>query len=391
MRPEPLWITGIGAVTAFGEGAGALAEPLANGRSAVRPFPGCSADAAQCDDPQAGHGARRLDRSARLFLGAAEEAWLDASLPPQLGPSERGMVIEGSSLGVLPDALAEHSKGGPARPSRLVRYLTGAGGTAFGQRHGITGPVLHLSAGSASAAMALHHAALLLRAGAADIAVVGGGEAPLHPDVLATFEAARLLASPLLCRPFDEARAGTVLGEGGGAVVIERAAHARRRGARPRALLLGVGIGTEAAGFTAPDPTGVGVATAIRGALKNGRADAKELGWIKAHGTGTVAGDAAEYQGLRAVLHAGVERIPITSLKPAFGHCLGASAAVEMTAAIVALESALVPACVNTRTPDSRLAGVRVALSAERCEGSAVLLLTEGFGGRAVAALIARG
>src|SRR5581483_2657014 len=214
-------------------------------------------------------------------------------------------------------------------------------------------------------------------------------ESPLHPAIVQAFAAAGILApgdgGPLPCRPFDPARCGTVLGEGAGALVLESAEHAARRGARPRAVLAGFSLSGEAHGMTSPDPSGRGVRRAASQALGDTPCD--RLGWIKTHGTGTPLNDAAECRGLAALLGDALPRIPLTSLKPALGHCLGASTAVETVAAVLALARGFVPATLGTARVDPALPPCTVAL--RRAAASApVLVLAESFGGRCAALLL---
>ena len=267
----------------------------------------------------------------------------------------------------------------------------GAGGAAFAQRHGLSGPVFALSAGSVSAAFAVAEARVKLAFDMLDVVVVGGGETPLDPEIVACFDAAGVLAQANAvppCRPFDSDRSGTVLGEGAGAFVLERAEHARRRGAPPRAIVAGVGASCESYSAVAPDPSGAGVAQAVRAALAG--TDPTEIGWIKAHGTGTRANDAAECRGLAAALGPSLERSWLTSLKPAIGHCLGASAAVEAVAAVLALEDGLVPATLGTSRIDPALPCCAVATTVREDRRPAALLLEESFGGRCAATLLRR-
>jgi len=295
--------------------------------------------------------------------------------------------LEGSSLGALADLLTEHAEvKRSARPSRLVRYMPGAGGAAFAQLHGVRGPVLHLSAGSVSAAYTIAEAVEKIRSGRLDLVIAGGAECPLHNEVLASFEAAGILGSrdsgDAPCRPFDPRRQGTVLGEGAGVLVLESAEHARRRGAWPRAVIRGYGMSCESYSMTSPDPSGAGVAEAGREAL----AGLGEVpGWIKAHGTGTRLNDAAECRGLASLLGETLAQIPMTSLKPALGHCLGASAAVETVAAILALQQGIVPSTWGSDQTDPELPPHRLATHAGRPAADSVLLLAESFGGRCAA------
>ena len=320
-------------------------------------------------------------------------------------------MIEGSSLGPMSELIEESEKAaarngavlqGPARRGRpfdLVRFMTGAGGALFAQMRGVSGPVLHVSCGSVSSASAIGEAAHWVASGRADLVVAGGAESPLHPDVIELFRAAGILAyrdgTPAACLPYDDRRCGTWLGEGAGVVVLEAAERAAARGRLPQAVLAGYGMACEPHSMTAPDPAGSATASAVRQALDSRGtlpaglpSGARGIGWIKAHGTGTRLGDAAECRGLAAALGPALGDIPITGLKPLLGHCLGASGAVEAVAAVLALRRGVVPATLGTCTVDPDLPACRVATEPMPLEARGALLLSESFGGRSAALVL---
>ena len=392
---DEVWVTGLGTVSAAGIGTAALRARLEHRETAIATGPAGDWPAGRCPALPPHPASRRLARDAQLFLLAAEEAWRDAGLDDRpVADPRRCVVVEGSSLGPLPEVMtagAERAGGDrPARASDVIRFMPGAGGATFAQRHAIEGMTCLIAAGSVAAAFAIIDAAARLSANSADVAVVGGAEAPIQEGILAAFAAAGILAtaeSGGRCRPFDAARCGTVLGEGEGDLVLERAAHARQRGARPRAIITGTGLNTETASMTAPSPDGRGVAAAAHDALAmSGRPD---LGWIKTHGKGTRANDLAECCGLRRVFGPDLAALPLTSLKATIGHALGASAAIEMVGALLALEAGFIPPTCETETVDAALLPCTVALEPRPTGASAVLLLAESFGGRC-AALVAR-
>lgn len=257
----------------------------------------------------------------------------------------------------------------------------------FAQLHQIRGPVYHLSAGSVSAACAIGEGFEKVRSGQMDVVIAGGAECPLHPEVLGSFEAAGIMGSrnpaDIPCRPFDRRRSGTVFGEGAGVLILESPGHARRRGALPWAVMTGFGMRCESHSMTSPDPTGAGVVAAARAAM--GDTTPGEIGWVKTHGTGTRLNDAAECRGLAGVFGSMLPRVPLTSFKPALGHCLGASAAVEAVGAIRALHCGVVPPTLGTEELDPELPPHRLALGPCWPRTDTVLLLAESFGGRCAA------
>src|SRR5215207_3502751 len=200
-RREEVWVTGIGAVSAAGVGVAALRSLLVEGRGAVAPLAASSRwTVGRCPTPAPSPMTRRLERSGKLFVTAASEAWQQAGFGTTPPAPSRCAILEGSSLGPLAEMVASaRSRLGRdwvGHPSHLVRFMPGAGGAAFAHAHGIEGDVLHLSAGSVSAAIAIIEAVERLRAHRADIVVAGGAECPLEETVLATFAAAGVLADP---------------------------------------------------------------------------------------------------------------------------------------------------------------------------------------------------
>jgi 3-oxoacyl-(acyl-carrier-protein) synthase len=379
-----VWITGAGSVTAAGVGNAALDDYLRDGnRAATGAAPTRAAPTNVA--PTRDRAARHLDRASAFFYAAGREAWTGAGLDGVALCGERVAVIEGSSLGPAAELITRaQAPGRRARPHHLITMMTGAGGAALAQAFGAHGAVLHLSAGSVSATCAIGEAYQRIASGAADVVVAGGGEAPLHPEILAVFESAGILASShgAECRPFDARRRGTMLGEGAGALVLESEAHARARGAVPRAIVSGFGLRCEAGSMVAPDPSGAGVSSAVRAAL--GDRDPASIGWIKAHGTGTVLNDAAEVAGLETVFGRRLADMPITSLKSALGHCLGASGSVEAVAALLALEGGYIPATAGFEQEDPAL-GCRPVRTVEQTQARSVLMISESFGGRCAA------
>lgn len=393
-EPE-VWITGVGAVTAAGPDAAALRTALLEGRPALRPherLQGLWAGSAPMPAPS--RESRRLDRAGARFLAAAREAWEGAGLLATPPTPERTGVAEGSSLGPTAELLeaAERAFGARRRPRAgvLVRCMAGAGGAAFAQMHGLSGPALYTSLGSVSAMVALGEATWWIRTGRADVVLAGGADCPLHPAVVEQFRIAGILSedreSGRPCRPFDSGRIGTCFGEGAGVVVLEAPGHARRRAAEPLAVVRGYGLATDAHSMVAPDPEGKAVAAAARGALAGAP---QPPDWVKAHGTGTRINDPAECRGLAAALGTALADSPLVGLKPLLGHCLGASGAVEAVATVLALRERIRPGTFGTHEPDPELPPCRISLETTRCDAREVLLLAEGFGGRAAALRLA--
>jgi len=387
-----IWVTGIGAITAVGRDTGSLLDALKRGVSGVRPLPELDGTPAASAPPEMGNGSdRRADPTAALFRQAATHGWEAAGLDAAGLDPDRIGVCEGSSAGPTGELLRRfgHPDAGRpvrVRPSAVIELMPGAGGAAFARQVGARGPVLHVNAGSAAGAVAIGEAALWVAAGRVDVAVAGASESPLQKDIVAHFRAAGILSEEpgdvAPCRPFDPERRGTVLGEGAAALVLERAERARARGVEPLAVLRGYGLAAEEYDRVAPDPRGCAVARAVRQALAGAEAGPV---CVKAHGSGTRLGDAAELAGLQALLGTDLDRTLVTGLKPVVGHCLGASGAVEAALLILALREGFVPATLGTRRLDPALPPCDLVTEVRAAPHGDALLLSEGFGGRSAA------
>jgi 3-oxoacyl-[acyl-carrier-protein] synthase II len=388
MTMGDVWVTGYGAVTAAGPTSHDLLNAMLEERSVVEPladFGSLPAGRVRCIPEH--RIARRLERSGRLLVAAAEEAWRRAGLDESSFEPDRAAFIEGSALGPMAALLAAckaETRGvSKAHPRDLLRLMPGEAGSTFAQSHGLHGPVFQISAGSISAACAIGTAYEKIAAGTLDVVVAGGAECPLEPSVIERFVSAGIaeVAPGAGCRPFDLQRRGTVLGEGAGVLILESREHAARRGAFPQAIVSGYATVSEGYSPVAPDPSGSGVFRAARGAL-NGSGHPT---WIKTHGTGTRAGDLAEYRGLLSIFGSGLSLMPVTSLKPLIGHCLGASGGIEAVAAVLALGRGVIPSTLGTTVVDPALEHYDVVLRTRPCSGASVLLLAESFGGRCAA------
>lgn len=256
-----------------------------------------------------------------------------------------------------------------------------------------SGPSLTVSATCASGAAAIALAAQQILLGTVNVALAGGAEAPLHPLVIAQLHAAGILghdADPRrTCKPFDVARNGIVLGEGAGFLVLESLASAQRRGARPLATLAGWALAAEGEERVGMDRTGASLGRVIARAMEQAGIAAAELGYVNAHGTGTVLNDLAEANALRRALGEAAARVPCSSTKAITGHCLGASAALEAVLAIAALREGALPGTANCFAPDAQ---VRLNLLRESATVvvSSALSVSAGFWGNQAALLFRR-
>jgi 3-oxoacyl-[acyl-carrier-protein] synthase II len=307
--------------------------------------------------------ARRLDRVQQLALLAAREAWADAG-SPEVEP-ERLAVVVASGIGGVQTLLAQYDvlkERGSSRVSpHLVPMLMPNGAAAtveleFGARAGAHTPV----SACASGAEAIAYGQDLIRAGRADVVIAGGSEAAIHPLPLAGFAAMRALSPrnddpSAASRPFDKARDGFVLGEGAGIVVLERAAFAEARGARPVATLLGSGASSDAHHVAAPEPNGAGAARAVALALRDAGIVPEDVAHVNAHATSTPLGDVAEARAIRTALGSAADSVVVSATKGSTGHLLGAAGAVEAIATVLALRDGSAPPTRNLTDPDDEV------------------------------------
>ncbi|EGX61484.1 3-oxoacyl-ACP synthase II [Streptomyces zinciresistens K42] len=344
--------------------------------------------------------ARRMNRAALLGVLAAREAWTDAGYT-EGGTRESGVdpdrvgVSMGAILGdasVLVNGDRRLRERGPRAVSPLTTPMTvpSQAASQISLDLHITGEARTVTSACASGTEAIGQAIDRVRYGRVDIALAGGAEAVVTPAIMASFAAMRALADGTAAargvkgspsRPFAGDRGGFVNGEGAGILVLEAEEHARARGARIYCEAAGWGLSADAHHMAAPDPTGRGVALALRRALRDAGAVAADVVHVNAHATATVEGDLAEAGALRAVL--GRRSVPVTALKGHLGHLQGAAGGVEAVAAALTLHHALVPPTVGGDTTDEAI-GLDVVRGAPRDlpeDGDVVLSNSFGFGG----------
>jgi 3-oxoacyl-[acyl-carrier-protein] synthase II len=362
-------VTGLGATTPLGGDVASTWEALLAGRSGVsritddwiKDFPAqlvarLSSDPAdQLDRVRA----RRLDRSQQVAVIAAEEAWRDAAGADSGVDPERIAVVFGTGIGGAMTLLDQDDileAKGPKRvspftiPMLMPNGPAAAVGLAVGAKAGVHAPV----SACASGAEAIRWGLDLLRFGRADMVVVGGTEACVHPLPMAGFAAMRAMSTrndepERASRPFDKGRDGFVLGEGAAALVLERADAAAARGAKVYARLAGAGATADGYDLVAPHPEGEGAGRAIAAAIRDAGLTAADIGHVNAHATSTPIGDTAEAN----AIHNSIGDHPlVAATKSQTGHLLGAAGALESVFTILALRDQIVPATANLDDPD---------------------------------------
>ncbi|HZQ04683.1 MAG TPA: beta-ketoacyl-ACP synthase II [Gaiellaceae bacterium] len=303
---------------------------------------------------------RKLARNVLLALAASREALADASLNG-FRPERVGIVF-GSAIGDVPGLLEQHEtlrERGPDRvsPSFLPNVLVDSASGQLAISLGIKGPNYAVVSACATGSHAVGEAAELIKRGDADAVLAGGTEACMHPLILAGFTAMRGLAAedehpPRASRPFDATRAGFVMGEGAGALLLEDWEQAERRGAEIYAEVLGYGASNDAHHMAQPEPEAEGVAAMMRGALARAGVDPERVGYINAHGTSTPLGDLAETKAIKDVFGEHAYRLAVSSTKSTMGHTFGAAGAIEAIMCVLALREGVLPPTINYREPD---------------------------------------
>ncbi|MCW2742658.1 MAG: Beta-ketoacyl synthase [Blastococcus sp.] len=398
-------VTGLGATTPLGGDVATTWEALLAGRSGVsritddwiKDYPAqlvarlATDPAEQIDRVRA----RRLDRSQQVAVIAAEEAWRDSGAGDAGVDPLRIAVVIGTGIGGALTLLGQDDvleEKGPKRvspftiPMLMPNGPAAAVGLAVGAKGGVHAPV----SACASGAEAIRWGLDLLRFDRADIVLVGGTEACVHPLPMAGFAAMRAMSTrndepERASRPFDKARDGFVLGEGAACIVLERGDAARARGARIHARLAGAAGTADGYDLVAPHPEGEGAARAITAALRDAGLSKDDIGHVNAHATSTPVGDTAEAAAIRSSLG---EHVLVSATKSQTGHLLGAAGALESIFTILALREQIVPATANLDDPDDD-ANVQsldiVRHQPRRVSLSAAVNDSFGFGGHNIA------
>jgi 3-oxoacyl-[acyl-carrier-protein] synthase II len=398
-------VTGLGATTPLGGDVTSTWEALLAGRSGVSritddwiaDFPAqlvarlAVEPAEQIDRVRA----RRLDRSQQVAVIAAEEAWRDAAGADSGVDPERIAVVFGTGIGGALTLLGQDDileQKGPRRvsphtiPMLMPNGPAAAVGLAVGARAGVHAPV----SACASGAEAIRWGLDLLRFDRADMVLVGGAEACVHPLPMAGFAAMRAMSTRndepgTASRPFDKGRDGFVLAEGAAALVLERADAARARGAKVYGRLAGAGATADGYELVAPHPEGAGGARAMAAAIKDAGLSVGDIGHVNAHATSTPMGDTAE----ATAIHTTIGDHPlVTATKSQTGHLLGAAGALESVFTVLALRDQIVPSTANLVDPDDHAAVQALDIvrgDPRRAMFSAALNDSFGFGGHNLA------
>lgn len=404
-------VTGIGAVTPLGTGTDRLWEGIRSGRCGIGPITRFDASAYPCRiaaevqdfDPERWlprKEARRMDRFAQFAVAGALMAGENAGLKWGDVDPDRLACIMGTGIGGMETLIEQNAVLNQRGPDRVSPFFVPMmiANMASAQVSIVTGAraanITTVTACSSSA-NAIGEAYRVLQRGEADVAITGGSEAAVLPLAVAGFCAMKAMstrndAPEQACRPFDADRDGFILGEGGGALVLESLEHAQQRGAHVLAEVIGYGATSDAYDVVRPAPGGAGQIRAMQRALEESGLQPEQVDYINAHATSTPVGDREETQAIKAVFGAHSARLPVSSTKSMTGHLLGAAGAVELIICIQAMREGILPPTINQQTPDpgcdldcvpnvARPADIRVALSN-----------SFGFGGHNVSLMVRR-
>jgi len=374
-------VTGMGLVTPLGCGVGPVWERLIDGQSGIRAIQDFDVSDMPCkiagqvprgetasglfnaDDWMAPKDQRKVEPFIVYAMAAAVQAVEDSGWKPtDEEPRERTGVMIGSGIGGL-DGIASTAlvlqEKGPRRvspffiPACLINLASGH----VSIRYGFKGPNHSVVTACSTGAHAIGDASRLIGLGDADVMVAGGAEAAVCRIGLAGFAAARALSTafnddpPAASRPWDRDRDGFVMGEGAGIVVLEELEHAKKRGAKIYAEVIGYGMSGDAYHITAPAPDGNGGYRAMRGALKSASLEPNQIDYVNAHGTSTPLGDEIELGAVKRLFGEAAYKLSMSSTKSAIGHLLGAAGSVEAIFSILAMRDGVVPPTRNLDNP----------------------------------------
>jgi 3-oxoacyl-[acyl-carrier-protein] synthase II len=405
MELKRVVVTGLGALTPLGNTVSEYWTGLTNGVSGAAPITRFDASKFKtqfaCEvkgyDPEKYFDrkeARKMDLFSQFAMVVAEEAVQDAKLlEGNLDPDRIG-VIWGSGIGGLRTFQEEcvnfaHGDGTPRfNPFFIPKMIADISAGHISIKYGFRGPNFVTVSACASATNAIIDSFNYIRLGMADVIVSGGSEAAVTEAGIGGFNALKALSerndSPeTASRPFDKDRDGFVLGEGAGALILEEYEHAKARGAKIYAEVIGGGMSADAYHITAPHPEGLGALNVMKNVLRDANIKPEEVDYINVHGTSTPLGDVSEVKAIQTVFGDHAYKLNISSTKSMTGHLLGAAGAIEAIAAILAIRNNVVPPTINHFTDDESFdSGLNFTFNkAQEREVKVALSNTFGFGG----------
>ncbi len=398
-------VTGLGALTPVGNTAEETWNNLVAGASGAGPITrfdaslfktrfACEVKGFQPNDILDRKEARRMDRFTQFGVVVANEAIADSGLDFNKEDLDRIGVIWGSGIGGI-DTFFEQVKGfvdndlkPRFNPFLIPMMISDITPGRISMLHGLRGPNYTTVSACASSTNALIDSFNLIRLGKADIIVTGGSEAAINPVGMGGFNAMNALSTrnddpKTASRPFDAERDGFVMGEGGAGIILEEYKHAKARGAKIYAEMVGGGLSADAHHLTAPHPEGLGARNVMENAIEDAGMTTEDVDYVNVHGTSTPLGDVAETKAIQQVFGEHAYNLNISSTKSMTGHLLGAAGAVEAMASVMAVYTNTIPPTINHFTDDENLDPKLnfTFHSAQEREVRAALSNTFGFGG----------
>ncbi|GEO06857.1 3-oxoacyl-[acyl-carrier-protein] synthase 2 [Adhaeribacter aerolatus] len=374
MELKRVVITGLGALTPIGNTVSEYWNGLVNGVSGAAPITrfdaskfktqfACEVKGYNAENYFDRKEARKMDLFSQFAMVTAEQAVVDANLLQNGLDPDRIGVIWGSGIGGLRTFQEEcvafaHGDGTPRfNPFFIPKMIADISAGHISIKYGFRGPNFVTVSACASATNALIDSFNYIRLGMADVIVSGGSEAAVTEAGVGGFNALKALSerndSPATAsRPFDKDRDGFVLGEGSAAIVLEEYEHAKARGAKIYAEIIGGGMSADAYHITAPHPEGLGALNVMKNVIRDARIDPEEVDYINVHGTSTPLGDLSEAKAIQEVFGEHAYKLNISSTKSMTGHLLGAAGAIESVAAILSIQNNMVPPTINHFTDD---------------------------------------
>jgi 3-oxoacyl-[acyl-carrier-protein] synthase II len=405
MELKRVVVTGLGALTPIGNTKDEFWEALIAGKSGAAPITyfdtekfktkfACELKNFNVEDFVNRKDARKMDRFAQYAMVASDEAIVDSKLDLETINKLRVGVIWGAGIGGLETFQQEvlnfaEGDGTPRfNPFFIPKMIADIAPGNISIKYGFMGPNYTTVSACASSANAMFDSLNMIRLGHCDVIVTGGSEAAVTIAGMGGFNAMHALStrneSPeTASRPFDGTRDGFVLGEGAGAIILEEYEHAKARGAKIYAEVLGGGLSSDAHHMTAPHPDGIGVIAVMKNCLENAGVNPEEVDHINTHGTSTPLGDVAELKAISEVFGDHAKHININSTKSMTGHLLGAAGAIESIASILAMEYSLVPPTINHKVVDENIdSSLNLTLNtAQKRDVKIAMSNTFGFGG----------
>ena len=406
-------ITGLGCITSLSETVDGLFDALCKGKSGisniesfdVTEFPtrfGGEIKNFEVNNYIDHREGKRMDRFTQFAVASAVQAVKDSGLDFHKEDLTRSGVIVGSGIGGIMEIEHQHKRllsGGPKKvsPFCVPRLMGNAASGNIAILYGLQGPNFCVVSACASGSHAIGEAFCNVKYGRSDVMITGGSEAALSPVGLASFCALKSLSTKndtpaIASRPFDVDRDGFILSEGAGVIVIEEYEHAKKRGAKIYAELLGYGATDDGCHITAPLEDGSGAARAMELAIAEAGINKDQVDYINAHGTSTQLNDIAESKAIRSVFGEQAYNIPVSSVKSCLGHLLGAVGAVELLVCCKVIEKSIIPPTANLDKvdPECDLKMDFVPLVAREKDVKIIASNSLGFGGHNACLLIGK-